>query len=462
MTITERDMLRLYGDAVMAGNAALFVGAGLSQAAGHPGWPQLLEGPRSRAAIPKAVEDLPLAAQYFVQETPGGREALESHILSTLSGVEVRATEGHRLLARLPVDDIWTTNYDCLIEEAIPDATVVADEADLSDRQMAGHRRVMKMHGSLSRELQPGWLSAPVITRRDYEEYEALHPRMWSLLQATFLTRSFLFLGFSFTDPNVEVLLRLSRALRSIGTPEHFTVLRRPSDPENARLHDLRVRDLEDSGIGVCEVLDFDELTPMINRLVRRTRARRLFLSGSDSGQADYLELCRTLGYELAHEPVSLVSLAGTTALEISFAFGGSLIAEERYDPDRVRFYFRPRPQQPTPQLGERIGTAVYTALPKEELRSAVMAESRALLVVGGGETTRDEVFTAIEQGMPIVPVARSGGTALDVWTSTTPETLGFADGGSRDWTLLNHHNVHIATAAAVRLASRAMYLGDR
>lgn len=462
MTITERDMLRLYGEAVMAGNAALFIGAGLSQAAGHPGWPQLLEEPSLRAAIPKAVEDLPLAAQYFVQETPGGREALESHILARLSDVKVDPTEGHRLLARLPVDDIWTTNYDCLIEESIPDVTVVANENDLRDRQMAGHRRIIKMHGSLSQENKPSWLASPVITRRDYEQYETLHPRMWSLLRATFLTRSFLFLGFSFTDPNVEVLLRLSRALHSIGTPEHFTVLRRPSAPESVRLHDLRVRDLEESGIGVCEVVDFNELAPMIGKLIRRTRPRRLFLSGSDPGQGDFLELCRTLGHRLAQESVSLASLAGTAAMEISFAFGRSLIAEERYDSDRVRFYFRPKPEQPTPQLRERIGTAIYTVLPKEELRWAVLAESRALLVIGGGETTREEVSAAIEQGVPVVPLAMSGGTALDIWSNTTAETLGITDGESRDWALLNHDDAHISVAAAVRLVSQAMYLGDR
>ncbi|SRR6266851_1477498 len=213
MPITERELLAQYGEAATAGNAALFIGAGLSAGAGLPGWSQLLEEPLAQAAIPKSLTDLPLAAEYIVQALPGGRDALEHHILTKLSADPGEPTEGHRCVAELPINDIWTTNYDCLIERALPDATPVFRDTDLLERRRLRPRRIIKMHGSLKLSAPSQWEASPVITRRDYESYEVNHPRIWAALKATYLTKSILFLGFSFTDPNIEILLRLSRSL---------------------------------------------------------------------------------------------------------------------------------------------------------------------------------------------------------------------------------------------------------
>jgi hypothetical protein len=461
MPIPERELQQLYGSAAAAGNAALFIGAGLSLNAGFPSWNKLLDRPREEAEIPEDLQDLPLVAQYYVQGVPGGKDALESHILKEFSKIQVTSSPGHQWLAKLPVGDIWTTNYDCLIERSMAPISVVASDEDLRERGLQ-RRRVMKMHGSLTPNDPLQWRQPPVITRQDYEEYEARHPRLWAALRATYLTKSFLFLGFSFSDPNIEILLRLSRTLLQVGAPEHFTVLRRPSDPSECRLYELQVADLEKTGVAVCEIEDFAEIEPILQRLVRRTRSRLLFVSGSNANGSDIGECSWQLGHRLAALDVRVASLAGPAAMRLSYALGRVHLAEERYDPDRIHFNFR-HSSSPPPAPSERIGTAIYTGLTKEQVREQVLSSCRAAVIIGGGTNTHEEVELAKSLGVPFVPLARSRGAAETIWRNTPIEMSGIALEGTReeelDWTLLNNENVDIATTAAARLVSRAMYL---
>jgi hypothetical protein len=241
---SEQDLLNVFGRAVLTHNAALFVGAGMSRVAAPdaPDWAKLIEPFRYRGRIPNDLNDLPLVAQYFVQHPEGNRGQLEQHVARELSSIRPSKLLGHERLAALPISEIWTTNYDQFLEAVMPAAKVVVRDEDLADRRTAWDRRIIKMHGGL--DPQGGWAAPPVITRQDYETYESTHPRMWAALTATFLTRSVLFLGFSFDDPNVEVLLRLARTRLQLGGPEHFTVFRRPTTDRDRQLFPHRVRDL--------------------------------------------------------------------------------------------------------------------------------------------------------------------------------------------------------------------------
>ncbi|TDE31040.1 SIR2 family protein [Actinomadura sp. 6K520] len=461
MPIPQRDLLSQYGAAVLSRNASLFVGAGMSLDAGFATWGQLLAVPQKQANIPN-MTDMPLLAQYYVLLTPGGREALESHILAQMSHISTTPTEGHRLVAELTIDDIWTTNYDCLLEEAMPNARVVTREEDLTKRQILTRQRITKMHGSLTKETPINWLQNPTITRSDYEKYEREHPRKWASLRASYMTRAFLFLGFSFSDPNIEILLRLSRTLLDVGGPEHFTVLKRPNGGDEERLHDLRVKDLEESGIGVHEIADYSEIVPLLQQLVRRTRQPLLFVSGSDGTNPSAVkEIGKRIGHRLADLDLRLASLAGPASFAVSFPFGHSLQANSRYSPDRISFYFRESKETP-PLLPRRMGTAVYTGWTREEMLADVLPQCRAVLVLGGGDRTSEEVEMARQAQIPVIPVPTSGGTAARVYETVSIEDLlgaDVTDEDRRDWENLNDSEPEIVAMAASHLVRRTMFL---
>ncbi|MBW8173998.1 SIR2 family protein [Ornithinimicrobium sp. Arc0846-15] len=464
MPINADQLVRHFGQAVESRNSALFAGAGLSTDAGAPGWGELLGNLRAQAGVPSTLDDLPLVAQYIVENQPGGRATLESSILKSLKSATSPGL-GHETIARMPLDEIWTTNYDCLLEGAMPDARVVTSDDDLLDRTTHASRRLIKMHGSVSKD-GSSWEAPPVITRGDYEAYQGKNMRMWSALQATYLTRSTLFVGFSFSDPNIDILLRLSRTMpQKSSHAEHFTVLRRPTEETAAKLHNLRVNDLEHSGVAVCEIEDYRDLTPLLQNLERRTRKKNLFVSGSlRKDDTNIKDIARRLGADMAQMDISIVSLAGAAATEMSFALGEELIATDRYDPSRLQYYFREKKDSQTPYMHKRIGTAIYSGLQKEELRQSVMKKARAALVIGGGTGTLAEIEMCLEDLLPVIPLACTGGTAKLCWEKYTPEgaNLPSDDRACKDWALLDSDDAGTAVLAAGRLIRRAMYLKEQ
>ena len=454
-SVKAHDLVNQFGQAMLDGNASLFVGAGLSVAAGLPTWGEILEPPRRAASLPEDLQDYPLLAEYFIQSTHGGRQTLEDFLWQGTAGKSASPTAGHDHLAKLPLREIWTTNYDTLLEDALPDAFVA--EVDEDVRRIGGRPYIAKMHGSVDPGRAKKWVAPPVISRTDYEEYEDTRPRTWALLRATYMTRVMLFLGFGFTDPNIDLLLRLARRSGTANQDRHLTVMRRPDSPHDHLLHSMRVRDLEASGIQVCEIEKFSELEPMLAQLVRRTRPAQVFISGSGDAK-EIRDWGEAAGGILASEDWRFASLGGPAGWQTTRQVAKAQKAEHRYDPERLRFYVREKSERTEP-LEERLGTLIHTDLEREALVQGILRDSRAMLVIGGRSRTSEEIEWATAADVGIVPLAASGGAALEYWRSvTSPPILGGKPTTAEDWANLNHSDRIVAVRAAQRLLRQAMY----
>jgi NAD-dependent SIR2 family protein deacetylase len=129
--VDQYDLVDSFGKAALRGNGALFIGAGMSAAAGMPDWAKLLEAPRRAASVPE-LADFPLMAEYISASPHVGVQSLHAHVLDAICDADTGSTaEIHRLLSRLPVNEIWTTNYDQLLERASPEAAVVISDDDV-------------------------------------------------------------------------------------------------------------------------------------------------------------------------------------------------------------------------------------------------------------------------------------------------------------------------------------------
>jgi hypothetical protein len=458
--MTRRDLIEAFGTACDLGSAGIFVGAGLSTAAGLPGWAALLEEPRQASDVP-LNPDLPLMAEYILLETTYSRARLEQHILDRTIAAGVDATDSHRSLARLGIDQVWTTNYDPLIERSDPDALIISRD---NDARLIGTARktIIKMHGSINPDGPiPTWDEPPVITRTDFETYEDNHRRLWALLRASYLSKTLLFLGFSFSDPNIEILQRLARRHGTAAKDRHVTVMKRPGEdePEALRAHNLRVGDLEASGVRVHEVASHGDLPGLLTALVRRTRPPRLFISGSetdDTFDRSCKEMARALADRVEWEVCSLGGHAGwATTRELARIRR----AENTYNATRLVFHSRRKDEPPPREMDERIGTSVFDDLEREPLVRGLLDESRAVLVLGGGTRTDEEIAWATEFGAGVVPVAASGGTAGDYWDAhrASPPDLGGRQTDPAVWERLGS-DPDVAARAAATLLAQAMY----
>ena len=168
-------------------------------------------------------------------------------------------------------------------------------------------------------------------------------PRTWAQLRASYLTRTMLFMGFSFADPNVAVLLRLARLTGTAAGDRHLAVLRRPSGSGEVRVHELLVGDLEASGVAVCEIEDFADLVPLLQALVRRTQAQRCFVAGSEQQGWPLEPWCQAVAAAVAPRAGwELASLAGDAGRWTTQRVAILRAAAGTYDAQRLLMFFGP------------------------------------------------------------------------------------------------------------------------
>lgn len=197
-------------------SASIMVGAGFSKnaemlqssASPSPSWRELMEAMcnelyphdgRYRASAIAAVGEtsgaLRLAQEY---ETAFGRTDLHSFLHAHVQDDRMKPGKMHRRLLRLPWRDVFTTNWDTLLERThseFPERSYTilrnADEIPL-----AVTPRIIKLHGSLDGHF-------PItITEEDYRTYPGVAAPFVNTVQQSMMESVFCLLGFSGDDPN--------------------------------------------------------------------------------------------------------------------------------------------------------------------------------------------------------------------------------------------------------------------
>ena len=141
--VTKDILLREYTAALRDGTAAMFIGAGISRAAGFVDWKQLLKEIAEELDLDIDREsDLVALAQFHCNHRRG-RDRLNQLLIDEFLE-DVTLTTNHHLIASLPLRTVWTTNYDNLIERAFEDAHKRVDvkrrSADFATTRRCGPR----------------------------------------------------------------------------------------------------------------------------------------------------------------------------------------------------------------------------------------------------------------------------------------------------------------------------------
>ena len=320
--ISKNEMLRRYSSELASGNASLFAGAGLSRAAGFVDWKMLLQEIAADLGLDIAREsDLLAIAQYHVNERTG-RGRLNQLLIEEFNR-DAALTPNHRLLATLGLRSIWTTNYDELIEQAFREVRkrpdVKTTTANLAQSLPGRDVIVYKMHGDCS---QP---QEAVLTKEDYEIYDDKRGAFSTVLKGELIEKSFLFVGFSFTDPNIDWILSRIRGLLGQNQRDHYCIMKWPELPElvtptakadfeyEKRKLELRINDLSRYRIHALMIDSYSEITQILQDLNARTHLKDIFVSGSASdygplgfGRID--GLLRLLGSEIVKRGFTLIS----------------------------------------------------------------------------------------------------------------------------------------------------------
>ena len=112
------------------GYISVFAGAGLSVSSGYVDWKQLLE-PLCKQMRLSINKDLTEIAQYYKNQY--GRQGLNDIIFNEFAKIP-KNNENVMWLAKLPIKEYWTTNYDDIIEREIRKRGKVVDTIINQDR----------------------------------------------------------------------------------------------------------------------------------------------------------------------------------------------------------------------------------------------------------------------------------------------------------------------------------------
>ncbi|MDQ0290311.1 anti-phage defense-associated sirtuin Dsr2 [Oligosphaera ethanolica] len=204
------DSIRPYVDEIAerlwAGRAAVMVGAGFSKNAGEgfPDWNQLGDQfyQKAHGSKPDAEKHRYLNVLRLAEEVQAaiGRPALEYLLRSSIPDLDVEPSQLHVDLLKLPWADVFTTNYDTLLERASANVLTRRYEpvVNKEDIPYAIKPRIVKLHGSFPSE-RPF-----IITEEDYRRYPHDYAPFVNTVQQALLENTFCLIGFSGDDANFQ------------------------------------------------------------------------------------------------------------------------------------------------------------------------------------------------------------------------------------------------------------------
>ena len=234
---------------IAARRSVLFLGAGVSRSAEnvhgvHPReWTDFLRhlatlapDATQRAEIIQCITDADLLTACELARKYLSVPTFRSEMIQEFSGNGYRHAQIHDDLSLVDSRLVMTTNFDKLYENRanhLQDNTVLVknyydkDVADVFRRQ---DRVVLKIHGTIDAPERTIFTrSQYALARRDYGHF-------YQMLRGLFVTHTFVFLGTSMRDPDMQLLLE-DHAYRFEGSRPHYIAM-----PENsARTGTLKV-----------------------------------------------------------------------------------------------------------------------------------------------------------------------------------------------------------------------------
>lgn len=403
-------------------NVAVFAGAGMSKSAGFVNWADLLRDIATELGLSVDKEhDLISLAQYHVNENRG-KARINKKILEEFAQ-EAEATENHKILARLPVTTFWTTNYDTLIEDSLKTANKVVDIKH-QVKQLANTRPkrdvvIYKMHGDVHHPADA------IITKEQYESYYKTHESFVTTLSGDLISKTFLFIGFSFTDPNLDYVLSRLNIQFGEDSRQHYCFIKKQSkgkdDEEifkyNLRKQELMINDLMRYKIKTILVEEYSDITEILKEIERRFRKKTIFISGSAE---EYGAWNRNEAQSFIHSLSKNIVSAGFRIIN-GFGWGvGSAVINgaleavyerpDRYSEDQL--IMRPFPQFET-------GEKKLPALWEEYRQRMISLAGIAVFIFGNKDDGKGKIISAngvkrefeiaISQGLIPIPIAATG-----------------------------------------------------
>ena len=272
------------------GDVSVFAGAGLSVASGYVDWKKLLEPISKQLRLNSDIE-LTAIAQYYVDKY--NRQGLNSLVFNEFDKVP-KNNENANWLAKMPITEFWTTNYDDVIEQSLEKQgkkyQKIVKSEDFKYHKFEREVTIYKMHGDKDSP------DDVVLTKKDYQTNDIERNVFTKLLSVELIRKTFVFIGFSFNDPNLERILSIAKqSLKGKAPQTHYCFMRwvqlmdyldkkNKLNRENIKQYiqdknyqELRMAAMAQDGILTILINSYEEITLMLQYLFRVELIRMIY-----------------------------------------------------------------------------------------------------------------------------------------------------------------------------------------
>lgn len=236
--------LQTIAERLYSNHAVVMVGAGFSRNASesYPDWNGLgdlfyaLLHPGEAQPKGNYWNVMDLADEVAASK---GRSELESIVQNRIGDGKLKPSALHERLLKLPWADVFTTNYDTLLEATLPSLLARRYSVVVTENQLAHAEspRIIKLHGSFP-AIRPY-----VLTTEDYRCYPQTHAAFVNTVRQAFLEHTFCLIGFSGDDPNfLSWAGWLRDNLGDYSKPIYLVTMREPSESRRSLLARRNIR----------------------------------------------------------------------------------------------------------------------------------------------------------------------------------------------------------------------------
>lgn len=411
MPIEIKRFIDDYSQELIVGNAAYFVGAGISVNSNLPNWSGLIEPFTEKIGIKDIKgKDMPLMAQYVINEETGNRGPFINAISSKLRK-KYFPNEYHEAISKTNLKTIWTTNYDNLLEKIFANTTI---DVKFSDESISRHVpdnqvEIIKMHGCIYNSHR----NDIVITQSDYEDFFINKPAISQRLRLDLLQKSFLFIGYGYNDPNIKNIVTEARRLAGNNTRQHYLIIK--DEPDSVEF-DLWCKNLRRYGIRVIKIDKYEKLLEILENLSLKSRGKSIFITGSHSSKnnAEAVELAKGLA---KHSDYVLNDGQSSGLMRIvSSTFIETIITNKSDINRRIKFF--PNPYSANPKFAD---DASLLPLLKQ-WRMPLLRSTHVMVAFDGGMGTKAEMETALDLGCIVIPYFQN--ESMNTWSLLNNDIL--------------------------------------
>jgi len=401
-----------YSECILNESAAIFVGAGISYNAGYHLWSEFLKDRAKEIGldVKKEESDLISLAQYYVNKNK--RNKLDNEIRAFF-GKNHKLTKNHNLLAQLPIKDYWTTNYDSMMERALEkqkiEHSVISKDKDIV-LEKNSVITIHKMHGDASNPQEA------IIIKADYEKYYDTHEMMLAKLKGEMCSKTFLFLGYSFNDPNINHILARIRKVYDKDARRHYCIMKEvPEKDENGNQtedyeykcskQECQIKDFENYGIEVICIKEHCEITEILEKIKQRVYVKNVVICGSfKKGQEkNFSKFAQGLAAWLIEEDYKIHCGYGRDLGQ--YVVKGAL---EGYKSVNKKDFSKNLILFPVSKNNSHDDNS--------QMRKNMIANTHITIIIGGTDGVKEEAKISEERGNLIIPIASTGGAAKGIW----------------------------------------------